>query len=275
MSAASSDGDLAAGPFLVNKENLFCFNFTTADNRGALHSGQAASNAPVRPAVPSDPFAHGDKHLLLRQCHRARKESSSERAAKRKGKMKGGISAVTAACFVLSLAGGVAVVASEQFKVGGDEGWRQPDPKNTDMYALWAGRTSFRVGDSIYFEYGNDSVLLVDKRGYYHCNTTNVTAAFHDGRTVFNLDKPGLLYFISGEPGHCKNGQRLIVDVTAPAPSHHRPSPPPLPAPATPAVHAPSQSPLPSAAAGSALVPVLLALVALAHFMVSLWTPRH
>lgn len=54
---------------------------------------------------------------------------------------------MTALCLVLSLAGGV--VAGERFKVGDEEGWREPDPAHADMYALWAGRTTFRAGDSL------------------------------------------------------------------------------------------------------------------------------
>ncbi|MQL91198.1 hypothetical protein Taro_023812, partial [Colocasia esculenta] len=135
---------------------------------------------------------------------------------------------IMAACFMLPLARGVAVVvASKQFKIRGDERWHLPNAKNTYMYVLWAGRTSLQVEDSIYFDYSNGSTLLVDKRGYYHCNTTNVTTAFHDGKIVFNLDKLNLLYFISGEPRHCKNGQCLIIHVRSLAPSHHQPSPPP------------------------------------------------
>ncbi|CAA6672875.1 unnamed protein product [Spirodela intermedia] len=123
---------------------------------------------------------------------------------------------LTALCLALSLAASVA--AGEQVQGGRRGGWREPDPAHADMYALWAGRTTFRAGDSLYFEYSSeDSVLLVDKRGYYHCNTTNATAAFHDGKTLFPLPAAALLYFISGASGHCPHGQRLIIDVLPPA----------------------------------------------------------
>ncbi|CAA7410094.1 unnamed protein product [Spirodela intermedia] len=149
---------------------------------------------------------------------------------------------LTALCLALSLAASVA--AGEQFKVGDEEGWREPDPAHADMYALWAGRTTFRAGDSLYFEYSSeDSVLLVDKRGYYHCNTTNATAAFHDGKTLFPLPAAALLYFISGASGHCPHGQRLIIDVLPPAVAPV-PSLPPMaaPPPSLPPVEAPPPS---------------------------------
>jgi hypothetical protein len=78
------------------------------------------------------------------------------------------------------------------------------------------------------FEYMNDSVLVVDKYDYYHCNTSEPITAFNDGKnTVVKLDRPGPFYFISGAPDHCKNGQRLLVDVMSPHGPHPiAPSPP-------------------------------------------------
>ncbi|XP_068642139.1 early nodulin-like protein 7 [Aristolochia californica] len=141
--------------------------------------------------------------------------------------------------FVLLSAAMVAVVAaSKQFAVGGNEGWQEPHENDTGLYARWAVKHRFQIGDSLYFRYTNDSVLLVDKRGYYHCNTTNPIATFNDGETVINLDRSGLLYFISSFIDHCNNGQRLIVDVLTP----HLQYSPPQPA-------SPTQSPMPSSAA--------------------------
>ena len=63
------------------------------------------------------------------------------------------------------------------------------------------------------FEYQNDSVLVVEKWDYYHCNTNKPISSFNDGKTVINLDRPGLFYFISGAPDHCKKGQKLLIQV--------------------------------------------------------------
>ncbi|KAI0522537.1 hypothetical protein KFK09_004917 [Dendrobium nobile] len=114
------------------------------------------------------------------------------------------------------------VKAENQYKVGGEEGWRVPDDNNTDLYTNWASKLRFQVGDSIVFEYKNDSVIRVEKRGYYHCNESGNGAVFKDGRTVFLFDKPGLFYFVSSNFEHCKKGQRLMVDVMA---SHRPPFP--------------------------------------------------
>ncbi|KAL3840866.1 hypothetical protein ACJIZ3_025457 [Penstemon smallii] len=98
----------------------------------------------------------------------------------------------------------------DEFKVG----WRQPAPNETEMYSQWATTKTFHVGDSLRFEYKNDSVMVVDKWGYYHCNSSHPVSVFKDGRnTLIKLERPGPLYFVSGDPEHCKNGQRLMVEV--------------------------------------------------------------
>ena len=75
------------------------------------------------------------------------------------------------------------------------------------------------------FKYANDSVLVVDRLAFDACNASEPLAAFADGATKFRLDRPGFFCFISGEAGHCQEGQRLIVRVmvhpalaSAPAP---------------------------------------------------------
>ncbi|CAK9161518.1 unnamed protein product [Ilex paraguariensis] len=115
------------------------------------------------------------------------------------------------------------VGASKEFEVGNGVGWRQPRVNETELYNHWAARRRFHVGDSLRFEYKNDSVLVVDKWGYYHCNTSNPISVFSDGNTVINLDRPGSIYFISGDPDHCNNGQRLVVEVITLHPISHTP----------------------------------------------------
>lgn len=94
------------------------------------------------------------------------------------------------------------------------------------------------------FVYKNDSVMVVDKYGYYHCNSTNPTSVFKDGNTVVNLERPGPAYFVSGDPGHCKDGQRLMVEVitlhpgsrSPPRPEEESPAPSPSGAASLPVV---------------------------------------
>ncbi|KAG8388357.1 hypothetical protein BUALT_Bualt02G0117400 [Buddleja alternifolia] len=125
-------------------------------------------------------------------------------------------SCFTTLCFILliSATSGQAVRGTGEFKVGGsDQGWRQPAANETEMYALWAATKTFYVGNSLRFEYKNDSVEVVAKWGYYHCDSSRPISVYKDGNTVINLDKPGPIYFISADPDHCKNGQRLMVEV--------------------------------------------------------------
>ncbi|PKA63392.1 Early nodulin-like protein 1 [Apostasia shenzhenica] len=163
------------------------------------------------------------------------------------------------AILILLASSACAVQAQKQHKVGGADGWRTPPESSPDLYAVWASSIRFNVGDSIrkalffpqlgfstrfdsVFEYKNDSVVRVNKRGYYHCNESSgrgsaVTAK--DGSTVFVFDRPGTYYFVSGELQHCKSGQRLMVVVMAPL------------KPPSPLAGAPGPSPALSAAAFS------------------------
>jgi hypothetical protein len=79
-------------------------------------------------------------------------------------------------------------------------------------------------------------VLVVDRLAFDACNASEPLAAFADGATRFRLDRPGFFCFISGEAGHCEDGQRLIVRVmvhpalaAAPGPAASAPVAPTLP----------------------------------------------
>ncbi|KDP40882.1 hypothetical protein JCGZ_24881 [Jatropha curcas] len=137
---------------------------------------------------------------------------------------------------------GYAADAARVFKVGDELGWQEPEDNNTALYSKWAASNRFRVGDSLLFEYKNDSVIEVEKWGYYHCNTSNPIVAFNNGRSTFNLERSGPFYFISGFSDHCKNGQRLIVEVMG---LHHQRSysPPSMAAPPESSYLAPSPQP--------------------------------
>ncbi|KAI3876510.1 hypothetical protein MKX03_030327 [Papaver bracteatum] len=90
-----------------------------------------------------------------------------------------------------------------------------------------ARRNRFIIGDSLLFEYeDSDSVLVVNKGNYKNCDTMKPISAFDDGKTVFMLTKPGMIYFISGNSTYCKNGEKLIIIVmTIHPPTHHHQSP--------------------------------------------------
>ncbi|CAK9148874.1 unnamed protein product [Ilex paraguariensis] len=121
------------------------------------------------------------------------------------------------------------LVSSFQFQVGGERGWEKPTTNETETYNHWASKNRFHVGDTIYFKYQRDSVLVVNSTGYRYCISSNPIFKFEDGNTVFQLDHSGFFYFISGQSGHCKAGQKLIIDVihdTETSPSEPAPEPP-------------------------------------------------
>ncbi|PAN31382.1 hypothetical protein PAHAL_5G415600 [Panicum hallii] len=182
--------------------------------------------------------------------------------------------ALALAVFVLLLAPAVAgeeAAAPLEFHVGGPRGWRVPDGNTS--YGWWATNNRFRVGDHLLFRYANDSVLLVERPAFDACNTTAPLATFNDGATTFPLDRPGFFCFISGEPGHCEQGQKLVVRVmvhlAAPGPASApgapgqpghvggRPRPPGLPGATSDATTAAA------AAAGVAVAAALAAFVSL------------
>ncbi|GMP85882.1 hypothetical protein CsSME_00038878 [Camellia sinensis var. sinensis] len=106
------------------------------------------------------------------------------------------------------------VGAFKEFRVGDSKGWRQPSDNHTAFYDQWAATNRFLVGDSLRFEYKNDSVLVVDKWGYFYCNMNNPISTFNNGNnTIVSLDMPRPTYFVSGDPDHCKNDQRLVIQV--------------------------------------------------------------
>ena len=65
------------------------------------------------------------------------------------------------------------------------------------------------------YKKGNDSVLVVDNKDYYSCNISNPIKKFDDGCTEFKFDRSGPFFFVSGAPGHCNSGQKMIVVVLA------------------------------------------------------------
>ncbi|KAL8509781.1 hypothetical protein ACS0TY_016844 [Phlomoides rotata] len=109
------------------------------------------------------------------------------------------------------------LVSSFQFEVGETMGWKKPIGNESKTYNEWAAQNRFRIGDTLYFKYENDSVLVVNSADYLSCNSSNPISKFEDGNTVFRFDRSGFFYFISGGPGHCKSGQRLIIRVMHPS----------------------------------------------------------
>ncbi|KAM7489413.1 hypothetical protein LguiB_026897 [Lonicera macranthoides] len=106
---------------------------------------------------------------------------------------------------------------SHHFQVGGDRGWVKPTRNGTQTFNEWAISNRFHIGDALYFKYERDSVLVVNSHDYQECITSNPITRFDDGNTLFQFDRSGFLYFISGEQGHCESGQKLIIQVIHPS----------------------------------------------------------
>ncbi|KQJ93474.1 early nodulin-like protein 1 [Brachypodium distachyon] len=140
-----------------------------------------------------------------------------------------------AAGLVLACAALMAAVSgagAAKYTVGGDNGWAVP-AAGAESYNTWAEKTGFQTGDQLLFVYpkDKDSVLLVEPAGYNACNTSAYDKAFSDGSTVFDLDRAGAFFFISGVDANCRANEKLIVMVSAakgaPPPSQQGSSPSP------------------------------------------------
>ncbi|KAL1292980.1 hypothetical protein HN51_053544 [Arachis hypogaea] len=127
---------------------------------------------------------------------------------------------VVCSCMIMTmiifLGASSAVEGARDFKVGDHLGWHEPGPNNISYYIQWAQMNRFQIGDSLVFEYQNDSVLVVEKWKYFHCDPNNPITSYDDGNSTVILDRSGFFYFISGTENHCHNGQKLIVEVISP-----------------------------------------------------------
>ncbi|KAI5605434.1 hypothetical protein BDE02_01G351400 [Populus trichocarpa] len=144
---------------------------------------------------------------------------------------------------------------NNSFDVGGKDGW-VTNP--SESYNHWAEKNRFQVNDSLVFKYnnGSDSVLLVTKDDYNSCKTKKPLKTMGSGSSVFQFDKSGPYFFISGNEDNCRKGQKMTVVVLSVKPKQ-APTPvsqPPAMSPKAPSPvaynnpsPAPSKSPSPSA----------------------------
>ncbi|GAB2230414.1 hypothetical protein Drorol1_Dr00014679 [Drosera rotundifolia] len=146
-----------------------------------------------------------------------------------------------------------------RFEVGGRRGWVKPNGLEHETYNEWAEQIRFHIGDSLYFKYHKDSVLEVSGEDYETCNVTNPIVMFDDGNTVFKLNHSKFFYFISGEPGHCEAGQRIIVRIMVQTVFHPigvTPAPAPSPDGGGHGGHSSHISPSPAPSSAHLLLPV-------------------
>ncbi|KAL8230768.1 hypothetical protein R6Q57_000562 [Mikania cordata] len=105
------------------------------------------------------------------------------------------------------------VQSVHEFKVGGNMGWTIPLSNDTDRYNNWASHNRFSINDTLRFEYTNDSVLVVTREEHERCKLSNPISLFDNGDTVFELNRSGFFYFVSGVSDHCERGLKMIVKV--------------------------------------------------------------
>lgn len=68
-------------------------------------------------------------------------------------------------------------------------------------------------------------MLQVTADAYHTCDlSSDPLLKLDDGNSIFNLTKPGRVYFISGQPKHCLKGQKLWVDVPKADGTHVQPT---------------------------------------------------
>ncbi|XP_010515443.1 PREDICTED: uclacyanin-3-like [Camelina sativa] len=108
------------------------------------------------------------------------------------------------------------------FQVGDTAGWNS----GVD-YTTWASGKTFRVGDTLEFQYDpSHSVSVVDKAGFDSCDSSGETQSFSGGDTKIDLTTVGTMHFFCPSPGHCLGGMKLAVPVLPTASSPATPSPP-------------------------------------------------
>ncbi|TVU28320.1 hypothetical protein EJB05_19834 [Eragrostis curvula] len=120
------------------------------------------------------------------------------------------------AASVAFLAASASSLPAAVFNVGDERGGRfrratAPRPTTTGP------RGTASKSATSWFKYANDSVLLVTHDDYKQCSTETPLSRFTDGDTKFTFDRFGPFYFVSGVPGHCEAGQRMIARVMAPS----------------------------------------------------------
>ncbi|CAI0384721.1 unnamed protein product [Linum tenue] len=100
-------------------------------------------------------------------------------------------------------------VLATKITVGGDKGWT----KGFD-YQGWAQSTKFHAGDKLFFKYpkGVHNVYKVNQKQFQNCDIASATKKYTSGGDTITL-KSGTSWFICGVGDHCRNGQKLVVNV--------------------------------------------------------------
>ncbi|KAI3911815.1 hypothetical protein MKX01_038257 [Papaver californicum] len=134
--------------------------------------------------------------------------------------------------------------------VGDSLGWIIPP--STSVYSTWASKQTFKVGDSLVFNFvsGMHTAAEVSKADYDSCNSaaTPIGSLLASSPATIRLATAGNHYYICTVGGHCSAGQKLSITVAsgsaAATPPVAAPTPVASPTPAT--TPTPVASPIPS-----------------------------
>ncbi|XVF64834.1 hypothetical protein PTKIN_Ptkin09bG0198300 [Pterospermum kingtungense] len=119
-------------------------------------------------------------------------------------------SSVGMACLLLVLCM-VAPSLATVYTVGDTSGWTT----GVD-YSTWTQGKTFKVGDSLVFNYPTShTVDEVSSSDYSTCTVGNAITTDNSGTTTVALKTAGTHYFICGVVGHCGNGMKLAVKVVS------------------------------------------------------------
>ncbi|KAL8136853.1 hypothetical protein V2J09_002854 [Rumex salicifolius] len=143
-------------------------------------------------------------------------------------------------------------MAATSHTVGDSTGWTIPT--SNSLYSTWAGKQTFKVGDTLVFNFqtGSHTVAEVSKSAYDACTTSNPISTFSTGPASITLSTAGTHYYICTFPGHCSNGQKLAVTATSSTSSAApttSPTSSPAPSTSTTPSSTPKSSPSPATAA--------------------------
>ncbi|XP_057773411.1 blue copper protein [Salvia miltiorrhiza] len=110
---------------------------------------------------------------------------------------------------------GIGGVSAAVYTVGDSSGWSV----GAD-YSTWATDKTFKVGDTLVFNYASGHTLdEVSANDYKTCTTGNAITSDSSGATSITLKTAGPRYYICGVPGHCGGGMKLAVTVAAASPT--------------------------------------------------------
>ncbi|CAN1331894.1 Blue copper protein [Linum perenne] len=121
------------------------------------------------------------------------------------------ISSSASLIFCLVIIMFVPTTLSTTYTVGDTTGWTM----GTD-YSTWTSGKTFKVGDSLVFNYpSGHTVDEVSGSDYNTCTVGNAITTDSSGATTVALKTAGTHYFICGVVGHCGGGMKLSLKVAA------------------------------------------------------------